>query len=237
MTAYRGPRKLRALGPDIWVVDQAQRYFGLEVGCRMTVVRLADGALWVHSAITLDDELRSQLDALGPVRYVVAPNRVHYLRAGDTVKAYPGSRLWIAPGVEKKRPELAFGTFLTDDAPPEWSASLAQAHFRGRPFENEFVFCHGASRTLIMCDLAFNFSARFPLATRMFTWVIGGYGEFRPSRLDPLLIRDRRASRESLEKILSWDFDTVVVAHGEVLEHDGREALRRGYRWLLEGPV
>jgi len=33
--------------------------------------------------------------------------------------------------------------------------------------------------------------------------------------------------------ILAWDFDRVVVAHGEVLESGGREALRQGYAWLL----
>jgi hypothetical protein len=48
-----------------------------------------------------------------------------------------------------------------------------------------------------------------------------------------LLIRDRRAARQSLVRILGWDFDRIVVAHGDVLERGGREALRQGYSWLL----
>jgi hypothetical protein len=63
--------------------------------------------------------------------------------------------------------------------------------------------------------------------------LLRSYGRFGPSKLDPLLIRDRRAARESLERILGWDFDRVVVAHGDVLASGGREALRQGYSWLL----
>ena len=85
-----------------------------------------------------------------------------------------------------------------------------------------------------MCDLAFNFGPRAPLLTRITLRMMGGYGRFRPSRLDPLLIRDRKAARESMQRILAWDFDRIVIAHGEVLESGGKEALRAGYRWLLE---
>ena len=63
--------------------------------------------------------------------------------------------------------------------------------------------------------------------------LIRSYGRLGPSTLDPLLIRDRRAARESLERILAWDFDRIIVSHGEVLESGGHEILRRGYSWLL----
>jgi hypothetical protein len=101
------------------------------------------------------------------------------------------------------------------------------------PYENEVVFFHRASRTLILCDLAFNFGPRAAAPTRLLMRLLRSYGRFGPSKVDPLLIRDRRAARESLEHILRWDFDRVVVAHGEVLESGGREALREGYAWLL----
>ncbi len=132
-------------------------------------------------------------------------------------------------------PHLASATILTDEAPAEWSREVDQLYFRGRPMENEVVFLHRPSRTLVMCDLAFNFGPNVPLITRLTMSVLGGYGRFRPTRLDPLLIRDRRAARESLERMLAWDFDRIVIAHGEVLESGGREALRHGYAWLLAG--
>jgi hypothetical protein len=56
---------------------------------------------------------------------------------------------------------------------------------------------------------------------------------FGPTYLERLLVRDRAAARRSLERILAWDFERVVVAHGAVLESGGREALRAAYTWLL----
>jgi hypothetical protein len=224
---------MRELGKDVWIVERPQRFYGLEVGTRMTVIRLADGSLLLHSPVRLEPELRRELDAIGRVRFVVAPNRVHHLYAGKVAEAYPEARLWVAPGLERKRPDLVFVAVLGDDAPAAWKDQVDQVFFRGRPYENEVVFFHRASLTLIMCDLAFNIGPEAAAITRLLMRLIRSYGRFGPSKLDPLLIRDRRAARQSLERILAWDFDRVVVAHGDVLESGGREALRQGYAWLL----
>jgi hypothetical protein len=224
---------LRELAKDLWVADRPQRFYGLEVGTRMTVMRLADGSLLLHSPVALDAELRRELDAIGRVRFSVAPNRVHHLYAGKVAEAYPEARLWVGPGLERKRPDLRFAGVLGDEAPAEWKGQVDQVFFRGRPYENEVVFFHRASRTLILCDLAFNFGPHAAAATRLLMRLLQSYGRFGPSKLDPLLIRDRRAARQSLELILRWDFDRVVVAHGDVLESGGHEALRQGYSWLL----
>ena len=224
---------MRQLDADLWVVERRQRFLGLEVGTRMTVIRLADGSLLLHSPVALDQELCAALDALGPVRFAVAPNRVHHLYAGEVVRAYPQARLWVGPGVEEKRPDLEIAGVLDDEAPPEWRDQVDQTFFRGRPYENEVVFLHRASRTLILCDLAFHFGPQLPLTTRLVARVLGSYRRFGPSRFDPLLIRDRTAARSSLERILGWDFDRVILAHGDVVERGGRAALREGYAWLL----
>lgn len=226
---------LRKLAENLWVEERSQRFYGLEVGARMTVMRLADGSLLLHSPVSLDPQLRRELDSLGAVRYAVAPNRFHHLYAGEVTKAYPEARLWLAPGVERKRPDLEFVDVLGDEAPEEWHDEVAQIFFRGRPFENEVTFLHRPSRTLVLCDLAFNFGPHAPPATRLLLRLVGGYGRFGPTRLDPILIRDRPAARQSFERILAWDFDRVVIAHGEVLEAGGPAALRVGYDWLLAG--
>lgn len=224
---------LTELASDLWVATRPQRFFGLEVGARMTVIRLRDGGLWLHSPLRLDGGLREALGALGPVRFAVAPNRLHHLYAGELAAHDPDVRLWVGPGVPEKRPDLACEGVLGDEAPPEWRGQIDQVFFAGRPYENEVTFFHRASRTLILCDLAFHFSARFPWTTRLVARILGNHEHFGPSRFDPLLIRDRAAARASLEKILAWDFDRVIVAHGEVLETGGHAALREGYAWLL----
>jgi len=226
---------LRELATDLWVLERPQRFWGLEVGTRMTVIRLADGSLLLHSPVSLDRELRRELDSRGEVRYAVAPNRFHHLYVGEVARNYAGVRTWVGPGVEHKRLDLEIAGVLDDEAPAEWRSQVDQLVFRGRPLENEVVFFHRASRTLILCDLAFNFGPRAPWFTRLVARLLGSYQRFGPSRLDPFLIRDRAAARACMERILTWDFDRVVVTHGEVLESGGREALRGGYAWLLSG--
>lgn len=224
---------LRPLADNLWVAERPQKFYGLPVGTRMTVIRLADGKLLLHSPVALSVGLRQELDAIGSVSYVVAPNRLHHLYAGDVARAYPGAKLWVAPGLEQKRPDLVIEAVLGDVAPAAWHGELEQVFFRGRPYENEVAFFHRASRTLILCDLAFNFGASAPPITRLLMKLLRSYGKLGPTTLDPLLIRDRDAARESLQRILAWDFDRIVVAHGDVLETGGHEILRKGYSWLL----
>jgi len=224
---------LRKLAENLWVAERPQSFYGLPVGTRMTVMRLTSGRLLLHSPVSLDPGLREELDALGRVSFAVAPNRVHHLYAGEVAKTYPGARLWVAPGLERKRPDLAFEAVLGDEAPAEWRSEVDQVFFRGRPFENEVVFFHRASRTLLLCDLAFNFGPSAPAITRLLMKLIQSYGRLGPSKLDPLLIRDRRAAQQSLDRILAWNFDRIVVPHGDVLESGGHAVLREGYAWLL----
>ena len=230
------PRPLRQLAENLWVADRPQAFYGLPVGTRMTVIRLAGDRLLLHSPVALDAGLRAQLDAVGQVRYAVAPNRVHHLYAGQVAEHYPGARLWVGPGLDRKRPDLVFEAILGDVAPEEWRGEVEQVFFRGRPFENEVAFFHRASRTLILCDLAFNFGPHTAAPTRLLMKLLRSYGRLGPTTLDPWLIRDRRAARESLQRILAWDFDRVIVAHGDVLDSGGHEILRQGYAWLLSEP-
>ncbi len=223
---------LRELAPDLWATERPFRFFGAEIGTRMTVVRLADGSLWLHSPVAPDPELRKALDALGPVRFVVAPNRFHHLQAGPYASHYPESQLHVAPGLEEKRRDLRVEAVLGDEAPPGWAGQIDQLVFQGFPIANEVVFLHRASRTLVLTDLAFNPGPAMPAPTRFFLR-LGGNRGLSPTYLERLLIRDRAAGRASLERILAWDFERVIVSHGDVLPAGGREALRAGYRWLL----
>jgi hypothetical protein len=224
---------LTALAPDLWVAEQPLRFAGVEVGTRMTVVRLPDGGLFLHSPIALDADLRRSIDALGAARFAVAPNRFHHLFAAQYTAAYPDLQLFVAPGLDTKRPDLSVRAVLTDEAAPGWRDALEQVVVRGYPMLKEVVFFHRASRTLIASDLVFNIRGDSPVLTRLAFLLMGGYGRFGPTLLERVLVRDRAAARASLERILAWDFDRVILAHGHVLESGGREGLRAGYRWLL----
>ena len=226
---------MQQLHSDLWITDSPLRFLGLEVGARMTVVRLPGPKLLLHSPIAATPDLVREVKALGPVAYLVAPNRLHHLFVGEWQRACPDALLYVAPGLDTKRADLAIEAVLGDEPEPGWKGVVDQVLLGGFPLANEVVFFHRPSATLIATDLAFNVGSSSPPLTRLAFRLGGSYGRLSPTLLERLLVRDRAAFRHSLERILEWPFDRVVVAHGEVSEKGGREELVRGYSWLLGG--
>jgi hypothetical protein len=223
---------LRRLDEDLWVVDRPLGMFGIHIGARMTVLRLANGGVLLHSPVTPDAELRDALAEIGPVRHLLAPNKLHHLYFAAAAEAFPDARSWAAPGLPEKRPDLAFDEVLGDKAPDAWADEIDQAWLRGAPHIEEIVLHHRATRTLIVTDLAFNIRESDSLIARMFLRANGVLGRFGPSRMFRSFIRDRAAARESLDRILAWDFDRVVMSHGVILQSRGRRVLRDAYHWM-----
>jgi Domain of unknown function (DUF4336) len=223
---------LRPLGRDVWVADRPPKLAVGDIGARMTVFRLADGGFFLHSPVRLDHGTKRALDDLGPVRAIVAPSKVHHLFAGESARAYPAARLYGAPGLAEKRRELRVDAVLGDEPAPEWRDRIDQRLFRGAPVLNEVIFLDATSRTLVVTDLAFNVPAERTAGARLFYWLTGAAGRFGPHRLVRTMIRDRRAARDSVEQVLAWDFDRVIVSHGDVLESGGRDRLAAAFGFL-----
>jgi hypothetical protein len=201
----------------------------------MTIVRLPDSTLLLHSPIAATEDLVRQVKALGAVTYLVGPNKLHHLFLGEWQRAFPEASTYLAPGLDTKRADLTITGILTDEPEPGWKDVLDQVLMGGFPFANEVVFFHRPSATLIATDLAFNISASSPPMTRIVFRLAGIYERLAPTLLERLLVRDRSAFRQSLERILEWPFERVVVAHGDVVEEGGRAQLIRGYSWLFDG--
>ena len=223
---------LEQLDGELWVASRPLPLWVGDVGTRMTVIRLAGGDLILHSPVSLDPALREALDRIGRVRWVVGPSKVHHLFLGDTVRAYPSAELCGAPGLAEKRRDLHFQRVLDGEPVAAWGDQVLHHLFAGAPYLNEVVFLHRRTRTLLLTDLAFNVKPGPRNRARIFHWLVGATGRFGPHRILRAAIRDREAARGSLATILAWDFDRVIVAHGDVLEQDGREALRAGFAFL-----
>lgn len=223
---------LTALAPNLWKVDAPMTVFGMALGHRMTIARLPDGSLWIHSPVAHSRELAGELARHGPVSHVVAPNAMHDTYLEGWFAAYPESRFHAAPGLQRARPDLAFTDKLTDTPPPAWAAVFAQHVIRGMPRLNEVVFLHRPSRTLILTDLAFNLGGEMPLLSRVLLRLNGCYCRFGPSRLLKSTLRHRDAVRNSLATILSWDFDRIVLSHGANIPVGGKPLLRDAFAFL-----
>ena len=179
----------------------------------MTVVRLSDGKLFLHSPIAPSDALLRELDRRGEVRFLASPNKLHTLYLDAFARAYPAAKLYV-PRQE------------------EWADELTQVLLQGNRIMEEVVFFHRLSRTLILGDLCFNFDRTFPWETRIFARIVGTYERLSPSRDLKLATRDRPKARAGIDRVLSWDFDRVIVSHGRVIERGGKEAFRQAFAWL-----
>ena len=224
--------QLRLVARDLWVIDHPLRVGGLHLGTRTTVVRLANGGLWLHSPGPLQPDLLSELAALGPVQALVGPNAMHHLYLAENVRSFPNAAVYISPALPAKLKEQLSYEVLSDDPPALWRNELAQHLVRGMPKLQEIVFFHYPSRTLILTDLAFHIRQSNSWFTRLFMRLNGAYGHFGPSRIFRTLVKDRAALRSSLARIQRWDFDRIIVAHGDVLEQGGKAEMQTQYAWV-----
>jgi hypothetical protein len=227
---------LRAFGEDLWIADGPPvRFLGqFDYPTRMAVVRLTDGGVWMWSPIAWSAELSEAVAAIGPVRHLVAPNKIHHLNLGPWAAEHPEARLWAAPGLARRRPDLTFHGELADTPAPAWSQDLDQLVFRGSVFMDEVVFFHRASRTALVCDLIQRFDpatlSGWRGALMRLDGLVGPEGS-TPREWRASFLR-RSAARIALQRALDWSPERLVIAHGDLPLESGRDALARGLRWL-----
>jgi Domain of unknown function (DUF4336) len=226
---------LREFGTGIWVAEgPVVSFFGFAYPTRMALIKLSDGGLLVWSPVELSPALKDEIAALGPVRCLVSPNRLHHLFLPQWKSTYPQARLYASPGLRKKRKDIAFDAELGDRPEPEWEMDIDQVAMRGS-FLTEVEFFHRASRTAIFTDLIQNFPPDWFKGWRGVVARLDGIcaphpgapREWRASFLN------RRAARAALARILAWPIERVLIAHGDPVTTNGAAFVRQAFGWLL----
>ena len=202
-------------GPEIWIADgPVTSFHSFPYPTRMAVIRLSDGSLFVWSPVALSDSLCASVDALGPVRHLVSPNALHHLFLGEWKSAFPAARVYASPRLRRKRKDLTFDAELDDAAEPDWATDIDQVVMHGSFALTEVVFFHRSSHTALFADLIQNFPR---------DWFKGWRG----------FLARHGAVRVSLEKVLAWPIERVLIAHGDLPTGDGVAFVRRAFTWLL----
>ncbi len=240
MTGYEPLNTLKPVVEGLWLIDgPAIRFYGLPFSTRATVVQLDNGDLWVHSPTQLSDALRLELDAIGPVRHLIAPNWIHYAYINEWQAAFPEATAWAAPGVArraaKKGLTLKFDHDLGPDAEAPWADQIDQMIVEGSKIHREAVFFHRVSRTLVLTDLIQNFeTAKLPVWMRPLIWLAGiddPNGRMPPDMRKSF--RDGDALGQSIERMLAWNPRRVILAHGRWYESNGKAELERAFKKVL----
>lgn len=202
---------------------------GLPVSSRMTVVRLGNGKLWLHSPVKFGDDVRGQLQQLGEVAYLVAPNRYHHMYLGHALRAFPNAAVYGAPGLAEKRPDLTTLRTLGNTVEPDWAADLDQVAVQGIPIANEVVWFHKPSATLIATDLVQCWCGELDWKASLYARLTGVRNHLDVPRTVRLAARDRAAVAASARAILAWPFTRVITAHNAIVDTDAHASVERAF--------
>jgi hypothetical protein len=211
-----GSRVFEVVVPGfIWVTERPVWYGGVRLRSKTTVVRLSDGALWVHSPCPPTDSVCAALDALGEVRWIVVPNRFHHLQSPATAARYPNARVVGPKSAQLRNPQLRLAMGTDDPAYVRSAPDLTSIQLSGVPFLDETVFFHPASGSLIAADLLISACAR-----DHWTWRIAAriWGRYERIRTPPDVRMHTRASTvvaESLARMRALPIQRILVAHAD----------------------
>lgn len=210
-------------------------FHGFPYPTRMAVIRLSDGSLFVWSPVALSGTLRTSVDALGPVRHLVSPDALHHLFLAEWKTAFPAARVYATQRLRRKRKDLAIDAELGDLAEPCWVNDIDQVVMRGSFALTEVVFFHRPSRAALFTDLIQNFPRDWFKGWRGVLARHGGIIAPNPSTPKDwhTSFLNRRAARRSLDKILAWPTERIIIAHGDLPTGDGPTLVRSAFTWLL----
>ncbi|MCK0094542.1 DUF4336 domain-containing protein [Yoonia sp. F2084L] len=226
---------LTSFADDIWIADGSDlSVMGFTYPTRCAVMRLQRGDLLVWSPIALHDVLKAQIDALGTVSHLIAPNMFHHMFLSEWQAAYPKARLYGLSGLHSKRSDLRFNGVLGDDPDAAWANQIDQIVLNNN-LTDEVVFFHQLSRTVIFTDLIQQFSTGFHTGWRgviaRLDLMVGDIPNVpRKFRLG---FRNKAKARASVEKVLDWPIERVLLAHGTPVTADGHAVLKRTFHWLI----
>ncbi len=206
---------------NLWVLQYPLRFLGMSIGRTVTVIRLANGRLVIHSTAPFTAADIVAIRAVGEPGWLLDATLFHDSFAKEGCRSFERVPYLAPPGFKSVSDVQ---TRALVPPPTEWDGELDVVALAGMPKVQEHLLYHRASRTLIVCDCLFNFGESVSAWRRFFgRHVMGLRNGVGMSLFFRLMIKDRAAFEESLRPVLGWDFDRIIVAHGEIIVSDAKE--------------
>ncbi len=231
---------LKPFAKNIWIVDgEAISFYGLPFTTRMTIIRLKNKDLIIHSPIKPTESLIKEINKLGKVAHIISPNKIHYWYIAEFQKYYPKAVTWASPGVRQRakqyRKEIIFDQNLEIDSPLAWQEEIDQTIILGSRFLEEVIFFHKETKTMIVTDIIENFEAKkISLFFRILTWLAGALSPKGGTTIDQqlLFLGNKEKLKYSIDKIFAWQQEKVIISHGKYLTENVPQELKRIFKWV-----
>ena len=117
---------------QIWILEYPVRYFGIDLYGRMTIIKLSNGELIAHDPCKIDATTKQQIDAIGDVKYIIAPGNFHHLFVTDFQQHYPEAETFLCPGLERKRPDINLTGYWETELTPGGTVKLNRSYCRAQ---------------------------------------------------------------------------------------------------------
>jgi len=223
---------------QIWILEYPVRFAGIDLFGRMTIIKMDSGELIIHDPCKIDELVKNEIDKIGEVKYIVAPGSYHHLFVTDFQQKYPNAETFLCPGLERKRPDIKFEWILGNKPDPRWCNVLDQVVVQGPKYIWEVAFFHRPSKTLILVDLLENIGDDFQHPTSLllrFWWKVV-YKMWNNPKAAPeyqMGWGKKDIVKGGLNKILGWEAERIILAHGELIENDVTNVLRSAWSKVL----
>jgi Domain of unknown function (DUF4336) len=216
---------LQKLEANLWRVEG--EVGGTKLRRVMTLAKLADGGLLVHNAIAMTEWQMQEVEAWGPVRYIVVPNAYHRLDCARFKRRYPKAAIVTPKGAVKRVREMTPVDLTFDEFPSDENVELR--HLAGtRDAEGVLTVHHEVGSSVVLNDLVFNMphvGGGVGWFLRYVTRSTGGPVISRVARL--LVVHDKSAIVRELDALADIPgLKRVIVSHHEVIDEKPAEVLK-----------
>lgn len=232
---------LQEFAENIYFTEYPISFAGCRFNARMTVIRMSDGKLLLHSPCDIDDALKREIQELGQVSMIVAPGNYHYLHVLQCKEVFPDAQVYLSLGLDKKQPKLMKlpGAKVLYDK-DVLDRDIQHVFLSGNRVINEIVFYHVPSKTLVLTDSIEYIGDDSRADTNWFLrawWVIMRmWNKPKPAPEYQMgwWCKNKQESRGIMQQILSWDFERVIIAHGQNITNDSKTVVRQAWDFVLE---
>jgi len=208
----------------VWSLEFPLRFMGLNLGRRATLLAISEKRLVIHSTGPFTAGHRRRMEQLGRPEILLDATTMHDTFACKARAVFSDVAYFVPESFPVKARGPTARAF--SDLESTTAGEIQTVRLDGMRFFEEYACFHPVSRTLIVCDLLFNLD-RARGYTRWAMRHLLGVKEWpamdRPVRM---AVKDRDAFTASIKQILEWDFDRVIVAHGSVIEKNGKDQFR-----------
>lgn len=203
----------KQLDESLWVLEGKLPYYN-PLPRTMTVYRMKDKGLWIHSAIALNEETFKKLESFGTPKYVVVPNSMHRLDAHFYKERYPNIQV-VCPEAALKKVEEAIHVDKTCEEAFAKNEIEVLAIPGVKDVELAFELPLTFGKALIMTDLLVNVPKVNGLGGFLLK-ALGRIGYFRTPPLTKLIFVEKKNEFKKWLLELSQDTDLriITVAHG-----------------------